>query len=200
MPIPALAGNVDPESTDILASELKTAFRSGAIASVGPSLAVVIVAISLLALFGTPAVLVRIGLIGSAAFETGAGWILATLLFTPILRRGSAKLSEVNPVVLTVIPAAAVLGAFAGLTFGELAKTTPNAPVIWITTGVSAAVMLLLSLAGPAWLYFFTDLGVTGQQILTAWLSWPPPSASCGSSSPSPTSPSSGHRRCTRRS
>ena len=110
----------------------------------GPSLAVVIVAISLLALFGTPAVLVRIGLIGSAAFETGAGWILATLLFTPILRRGSAKLSEVNPVVLTVIPAAAVLGAFAGLTFGELAKTTPNAPVIWITTGVSAAVMLLL--------------------------------------------------------
>lgn len=218
MPIPALAGTVDPESTDILAvanhpllwafalgvfaiilvqsflyvraartaapdldipaSELKTAFRSGATASVGPSLAVVIVAISLLALFGTPAVLVRIGLIGSAAFETGAatiavgstgaplggagydqqvfalafitmslggaGWILATLLFTPILRRGSAKLSEVNPVVLTVIPAAAVLGAFAGLTFGELAKITPNAPVIWITTGVSAAVMLLL--------------------------------------------------------
>lgn len=28
---------------------------------------------------------------------------------------------------------------------------------------------LVLSLAGPAWLYFFTDLGVTGQQILTAW-------------------------------
>ncbi|MDY6056079.1 DUF5058 family protein [Micrococcus sp.] len=165
---------------DIPASELRTAFRSGAIASVGPSLAVVIVAISLLALFGTPAVLVRIGLIGSAAFETGAariaagsagaplggpgydqhmfalafitmslggaGWILATLIFTPLLRRGSAKLSEVNPVVLTVIPAAAVLGAFAGLTFGELAKQNPGTPVVWITTAVSAGVMLLLLL------------------------------------------------------
>lgn len=62
---------------DIPAAELTTAFRSGAIASVGPSLAVVIVAISLLALFGTPAVLVRIGLIGSAAFETGAAKIAA---------------------------------------------------------------------------------------------------------------------------
>ncbi|MDO4238932.1 DUF5058 family protein [Micrococcus sp.] len=224
MLVPALAGTIDPESTDILAvanhpllwafalgvfaiilvqsflyiraarraapdldipaTELTTAFRSGAIASVGPSLAVVIVAISLLALFGTPAVLVRIGLIGSAAFETGAakiaagstgaplggagydqqvfalafitmslggaGWILATLLFTPILRRGSAKLSEVNPVVLTVIPAAAVLGAFAGLTFGEFAKTTPNSPVVWITAGVSAAVMLLLLFTAKA--------------------------------------------------
>ena len=55
---------------DIPAAELTTAFRSGAIASVGPSLAVVIVAISLLALFG-------IGLIGSAAFETGAAKIAA---------------------------------------------------------------------------------------------------------------------------
>lgn len=162
----------------IESSELTTAFRSGAIASVGPSLAVVVVAISLLALFGTPAVLVRIGLIGSAAFETGtakiaagamgaplggagydqqvfalafitmslggAGWILATLIFTPLLRRGSAKLSQVNPVVLTVIPAAAVLGAFAGLTFGELAKQGPSTPVVWITTAVSAGVMLLL--------------------------------------------------------
>ena len=165
-------------------SELTSAFRSGAIASVGPSLAVVIVAISLLALFGTPAVLVRIGLIGSAAFETGAakiaaqsagaplggagydqhifalafitmslggaGWILATLLFTPILRRGSAKLAQVNPVVLTVIPAAAVLGAFAGLTFGELAKQTPAAPVVWITAGVAAGVMLLLQFVARA--------------------------------------------------
>ncbi|MDY6056080.1 hypothetical protein [Micrococcus sp.] len=29
---------------------------------------------------------------------------------------------------------------------------------------------LALSLAGPAWLFFFTDLGVTAQQVLTAWI------------------------------
>lgn len=161
-------------------AELSTAFRSGAIASVGPSLAVVVVAIALLALFGTPAVLVRIGLIGSATFETGAakiaaesagaplggpgydqhvfalafitmslagaGWMVATLLFTPLLKRGSARLSDVNPVVLTVIPAAALLGAFAGLTLGEF----PKSPVHVITTAVSAAVMLLLLLVARA--------------------------------------------------
>lgn len=58
--------------------EVKESFRAGAVASIGPSLAVVIVAISLLALFGTPAVLVRIGLIGSAATETASAGIAAT--------------------------------------------------------------------------------------------------------------------------
>lgn len=53
-------------------SELKQSFRAGAVASIGPSLAVVLVAIALLALFGTPAVLVRIGLIGSAQAEVGS--------------------------------------------------------------------------------------------------------------------------------
>lgn len=58
-------------------SEIKEAFRAGAIASIGPSLAVVLVAIALLALFGTPAVLVRVGLIGSAATETASASIAA---------------------------------------------------------------------------------------------------------------------------
>jgi len=57
--------------------EIKESFRAGAVASVGPSLAVVLVAIALLALFGTPAVLVRIGLIGSAATETASAGIAA---------------------------------------------------------------------------------------------------------------------------
>ncbi|AGF71045.1 DUF5058 family protein [Corynebacterium halotolerans] len=52
--------------------ELKESFRAGAVASIGPSLAVVLVAIALLALFGTPAVLMRIGLIGSVQAETGS--------------------------------------------------------------------------------------------------------------------------------
>ena len=58
-------------------ADLNSAFRAGAVASIGPSLAVVLVAVALLALFGTPAVLVRIGLIGSAATETASAGIAA---------------------------------------------------------------------------------------------------------------------------
>ncbi|MBB3051029.1 flagellar biosynthesis protein FlhB [Prauserella isguenensis] len=57
-------------AADMTDSELKTAFRAGAVSAIGPSLAVVLVAITLLTVFGTPVVLVRIGLIGSAGFET----------------------------------------------------------------------------------------------------------------------------------
>ncbi|GAA3061715.1 MULTISPECIES: DUF5058 family protein [Actinomycetes] len=60
--------------------ELRSAFRSGAAASVGPSLAVVLVAIALLALFGSPAVLMRIGLVGSAATETASASIAASTM------------------------------------------------------------------------------------------------------------------------
>lgn len=153
------------------ASELKESFRAGAVASIGPSLAVVLVAISLLALFGTPAVLVRIGLIGSAATETasagiaansmgvelggadytqqvfvvalfamtlsGCTWMLATLIFTPLLRRGSAVLSKRNPAVMALVPTAALLGAFSSLAIGETMKGPVNLGV----AGVSAIVM-----------------------------------------------------------
>lgn len=151
--------------------ELNQAFRSGAIASVGPSLAVVIVAIALLALFGTPAVLMRIGLIGSAATETasagiaadtmgavlggegynqqvfvvafaamsisGGAWMLATLILTPVLKRGGHKLSQVNPAAMALIPGAALLGAFSMLTLTELPKSSVHV----VTVAVSAAVM-----------------------------------------------------------
>ena len=60
--------------------ELTEAFRAGAVASIGPSLAVVLVAIALLALFGTPAVLLRIGLIGSAQAETASAQLSATTM------------------------------------------------------------------------------------------------------------------------
>ncbi len=51
-------------------AEHVTALRTGAVSALGPSLAVVFITISLLSAFGTPAVLTRIGLIGSASFET----------------------------------------------------------------------------------------------------------------------------------
>lgn len=58
-------------------AQVKSSVRSGAVAAMGPSLAVALIAISLLPLFGTPAVLTRIGLVGSAAFEVAAAGISA---------------------------------------------------------------------------------------------------------------------------
>ncbi|WP_026453907.1 DUF5058 family protein [Saccharomonospora iraqiensis] len=59
-------------------SDVAVAVRTGAISALGPSLGIVVLAVGLLSLFGGPAVLMRIGLIGSAGFEliaadTGAG-------------------------------------------------------------------------------------------------------------------------------
>lgn len=152
-------------------TELRTSFRAGAVASLGPSLAVALVAVALLTVFGTPAVLVRIGLIGSVAFETGAAsiaagtmgaelggptytqevfavafmamslggamWILATLILTPVLKRGDARMRRVSPQVVTIIPAAALLGAFFALGLTELPKSSIHAA----TFGASAATM-----------------------------------------------------------
>jgi len=56
-------------------SDVTTAFRAGAVASIGPSLAVCLIAITLVSVFGTPGVLTRIGLIGSAAFDVAAAGI-----------------------------------------------------------------------------------------------------------------------------
>lgn len=151
--------------------EIKNSFRAGAVASIGPSLAVVIVAISLLALFGTPAVLLRISLVGSVAAETasagiasttmgaelggasytqqvfavafaamslsGGMWMLATLILTPILKRGKNTLASKNPAIMALLPTAALLGAFSMLTVTEL----PKSPVHVIAVVVSASVM-----------------------------------------------------------
>lgn len=166
--------------------ELNQAFRSGAIASIGPSLAVVIVAIALLALFGTPAVLVRIGLIGSAATETasagiasttmgavlggegydqqvfavafaamsisGGAWMLATLILTPLLKRGGHKLSQVNPAAMALIPGAALLGAFSMLTLSELPKSTVHVITVAVSAFVMAGLLFVARKLNANWL------------------------------------------------
>lgn len=58
-------------------AQVTSSVRSGAVAAIGPSLAVALIAISLLPLFGTPAVLTRIGLVGSAAFDVAAAGVAA---------------------------------------------------------------------------------------------------------------------------
>ncbi|NUL43963.1 DUF5058 family protein [Cellulosimicrobium funkei] len=173
-------------AADITDGELRVSFRAGAVAAIGPSLAVVLVCIALLTLFGTPAVLVRIGLVGSAATESasaslaagtmgaelgdasytqavfvvaflamslsGAGWMIATLILTPILRRGDSKLRKVNPALMSIVPAAALIAAFASLGIAELDKT----PVHILTVIVSALTMgvciLLANKTSATWL------------------------------------------------
>lgn len=167
-------------------AELTTSFRSGAIAAIGPSLAIALVAVALLPLFGTPATLVRIGLIGSVQYETaaasiaagtmgaelggpgfdqqtftvmffamslgGAMWMLATLILTPLLKRGQHQLTKVNPALMTVVPAAALLGAFLSLSLAEMPKSAVHA----ITLGASAVAMglclMLARIRGLQWL------------------------------------------------
>ncbi|GAB3266553.1 DUF5058 family protein [Arthrobacter pigmenti] len=167
-------------SAGMSSSELRRSFKVGAISALGPSLAVVLVAIALLALFGTPAVLVRIGLIGSAAYETGAAsiaagtmgadlggpdytqnvfvvaffamavggslWMVSTLILTPLLKRGDTKLRAVNPALMTIVPPAALIGAFAVLGFQELPKSLVHV----ITFVAAAAVMGLCVYLGGA--------------------------------------------------
>lgn len=64
-------------AADLTQAQVTASVRSGAVTAIGPSLSVVLVAVSLLPLFGTPAVLTRIGLVGSAAFDVAAAGIAA---------------------------------------------------------------------------------------------------------------------------
>ncbi|WP_085991102.1 DUF5058 family protein [Oceanobacillus senegalensis] len=50
--------------------EVNSAIKTGAIAAIGPSLAIVIVAISLITFLGNPLTMLRIGVIGSAPIES----------------------------------------------------------------------------------------------------------------------------------
>lgn len=168
------------------AKELTGSFRAGAVASIGPSLAVVLVAIALLALFGTPAVLVRIGLIGSAATETasagiaatsmgatlggdgytqqvfavafmamslsGGMWMLATLLLTPILKRGGKRLAQVNPAAMAIIPSAALLGAFSMLAIAEMPKSGVHLVTLLVSAAVMSGCLFLAKALNASWL------------------------------------------------
>lgn len=59
-------------AADLTAAQVRVAVRTGAIATIGPSLAVALVAVALLPNFGTPGVLARIGLVGSAGYDVAA--------------------------------------------------------------------------------------------------------------------------------
>lgn len=166
------------ESAGMSQQEVRSAFRAGGVAAIGPSLSVVLVAIALLPLFGTPPVIVRVGLIGSAATEvasasiaagtmganlgdetftsgvfivalmamslSGAGWMISTLILTPVFKRSSHKLEKVNPALMSIIPGAALLAAFAALTFREIPKS-PTHVIAVVVSGIVMSICLFLS-------------------------------------------------------
>lgn len=166
--------------------EIKTSFRAGAISALGPSLAVVMVAVALLTVFGTPAVLVRIGLIGSVSYETaaaaiaaktagaelggptytqavfglalaamslgGAMWMIATLILTPLLKRGDSALRKVNPAIMMVVPGAAMVAAFMVLGIGELPKSWIHVVAFISSAAIMSGLMLLAKKINKAWI------------------------------------------------
>ncbi|MDV3295855.1 MAG: DUF5058 family protein [Brachybacterium paraconglomeratum] len=171
---------------DMTQREVFQAFRAGGVAAIGPSLAVVLVAIALLPLFGTPPILVRIGLIGSAATETasasiaagtmganlgdssytqevfvvalmamslsGACWMISTLILTPILARGQDKLTKVNPALMAIVPSAALLAAFAGLTVTELPKSSFHVLAVVVSAVIMAICLFVARRLNQPWL------------------------------------------------
>ncbi|WP_460799251.1 DUF5058 family protein [Microbacterium sp. GXF0217] len=164
-------------AVEMSAADVTRSFRSGAVAAIGPSMAVALIAVTLLSVFGTPGVLTRIGLIGSAAFEVGAagiaadtqgvalggdgytqqvfatvmlcialagsGWMLVTLIVTPLLKRGTDRLEAKQAAAaggaMAIIPTAALLGAFGTFGIQQLQKGLAVA----IVAIASALVMLL---------------------------------------------------------
>lgn len=172
--------------------------RRGAIVAIGPSLAVALVAISLLPLFGTPAVLTRIGLVGSAAFDVAAAgvaahtqhaelggptytqkvfaigfaamtfgglvWMVSALVLTPVLSKGDKALRKVNPAVMTIIPAAALLAAFFTLALAEVTKSSVHVLTLIVSTAVMGLCIAGAKFRKKPWLQ---DWGL-GISILTA--------------------------------
>ena len=97
-----IAVRKNAEGAGMSQREVYQSFRAGGVAAIGPSLAVVLVAIALLPLFGTPAILVRIGLIGSAATAgvTGAIVMLTLTLSTLGLPlEGVGLLLAIDPIL-----------------------------------------------------------------------------------------------------
>ncbi|GAA3651855.1 DUF5058 family protein [Microbacterium marinilacus] len=173
-------------AADLTQAEITRSVRTGAVAAIGPSLAVVLVAVSLLPLFGTPAVLTRIGLVGSAAYEVAAAgiaagtqgaelggpsytqkvfaicfaamtigglvWMITTLVLTPVLARGDVSLRRVNPAVMTIVPGAALLGAFLTLTLQETLKSSVHVVTLVVSAAVMAVCLFLARRLDTPWL------------------------------------------------
>ncbi len=174
-------------SAGLARKDVTRSFRAGAIASIGPSLAVSLIAITLISVFGTPGVLQRIGLVGSAAFDVaaagmvaategttlggegytqqvfgnvllciaiaGAGWMLVTLIATPLLKRGQGALERgKNRGLMAIISSAALLGAFLCFTYQQAARGLGALLVLIASAAIMAALLYIAKKLHQHWL------------------------------------------------
>lgn len=170
--------------------DVRRSFRAGMVASIGPSLAVCLIAITLIAVFGTPGVISRIGLIGSAPFDVagggivaqtqgatlggagytqsvfatvllcialaGAGWMLVTLIATPLLKRGTGRIEAKSTTkgagAMAIIPTAALFGAFGTFGIQQFTHGLATIIVLLASAAVMSACLWIASAAKQPWL------------------------------------------------
>ncbi|MFB5662597.1 DUF5058 family protein [Alteribacillus sp. HJP-4] len=78
--------------------EVNSSIKTGFISSLGPSFAIAIIVVSLLTLIGSPITLMRIGIIGSAATESGAAGIGADVFGADLGGENFSNLAFTNVV------------------------------------------------------------------------------------------------------
>ena len=103
------------EDVGMSKKEVNSALKTGAIAAIGPSFAIVIVAISLIAFLGDPLTLIRIGIIGSAPVESVGASLAASAHGTELGGAGY------NAQVFTTVVWTLCLGGVGWLIFTALA-------------------------------------------------------------------------------
>jgi hypothetical protein len=82
----------------------------------------------------------------------GAMWMLATLILTPLLRKGDAKIRSVNPAAMAIVPAAALIGAFSCLGLAELPKSGIHVLSFLVSAAVMGLCLLLAKRLRKSWL------------------------------------------------
>lgn len=78
--------------------------------------------------------------------------MISTLILTPILSRGQDKLTKVNPALMAIVPSAALLAAFAGLTVTELPKSSIHVLAVIVSAAIMGVCLWVAKQFKQAWL------------------------------------------------
>lgn len=138
--------------------EVRSAIRTGAISSLGPSFAIVIVAISLMTLIGDPVTLIRIGIIGSAPIETVGASIGAQAAGSELGSTGFTEKAFTNAVWVMC------LGGMGWLLFTALFTKSLGKIQSKIASKGNKSVLLMQSVSTAAMIGAFSYLG-SGEMV-----------------------------------
>ncbi|WAH97770.1 DUF5058 family protein [Arthrobacter sp. MMS18-M83] len=164
-----------PEA-EMTSTDFRTAFRTGGLAAVGPSLAVCLVAMALLAIFGAPSTMARFGLVGSAAFDAVGAKISAETMGAKL--GGQTFTPEVLVTVLIVLSLGACGWMLTALiitpimkrglgTATSAKKRKSSALAALLPTAALVGVFFTMSIkevahSGPSLMVFLVSAGVMG--------------------------------------